>query len=83
MAATFEQWSATRVFQDDLSMLVPGMGLENIQGYAYMDGSQYIFVHDTEPKQYDVLIGNTEESFTDLAEAEKYLWDNWACDFYQ
>lgn len=72
---TFDQFVDTEQIGD-----LDQFGLENATGYIYLDAyfiAEYDFRRDDpDDLYYIVMIGNIERKFTDLDEAQHYLWDD-------
>ena len=71
---TFQEWQASRKWTDALASIT-GMDHETFpSGFVYSDGAHI----ESREWGFGVVIGNTEEEFKTIEEAEDYLWTEWA-----
>ena len=78
---TFQEWQATRKWHDDLSKAPNTDWAWDASGFTYDDGCGGCIEASeggASPAVYRVVIANTEEHFSELEAAEKYLWDEYA-----
>ena len=88
----FKKWKASRYVRNGVYFPTPSLAeftyeedLENTAGYVFDGGSFiYTYIDASDGKvRYGVMIENTDQSFTDLEEATRHLWNNWAVYFYE
>jgi hypothetical protein len=80
---TFDEFQSSGKWSDDLSTVTAICFNDDVvPGYVYLDGSFYIeFIERTAGDDrpcYNVVLGNGEYLFASLAEAEEFLWDEFA-----
>ena len=75
--SSFEDFIKSRKQVDNV-MVATGLDPDSTEpspGFLYLD-SCYVGIQGN--GEFNVAIGNTEESFENLDDAEQYLWDEWA-----